>query len=194
MEIHCHCGRETNLAVPETYSLDGDTNLLNQILSGDFMKITCEGCKNELKIEYACSLVWQEKKLTIAFFPETDKDSFLVDVLKAPTGCNRVVFGYKELVEKLKVYSEGLDDHVLETLKLSFLKAQKNSDLKMYYSRQENGKLHFYLEGLKESEVGVTSAPYTAYVSLLEKKKAEPDNDFWKDLASMVYVNAQQLG
>ncbi len=161
------------------------------ILDGQYLSFTCPACKKAIKIEPRVRLFdgndcWE-------VFPETERDHFLAGALELSRDLHRVVFGYKEMAEKVRILGDRLDDRPLEVLKFTFLEKQGWPEgVFLTYHETREGKIYFYIEGLKENEVGVTAVPQLFYERIQSQVGSPPPE--WADVLSGPYVNVQKLG
>ena len=84
------------------------------ILSGSFMTAECSHCGKTLKPDFSVRFKNGEKGIDILYIPEKERDSYLRGksdyIYKKP---DRVVIGYYELAEKIRIMREDFDDRVL---------------------------------------------------------------------------------
>jgi len=108
------------------------------VLAGTFMRFDCIGCRATIEVEHDLLYSDLERQLFIGVFPrpsrgdaascanlieETFRTTFLeaapAPVRRSATAITRrIVFGYDELREKVVARDAGLDDRVVEALKL----------------------------------------------------------------------------
>lgn len=157
--IVCFCEHNFEIDIPDIIDMEKDENIINSILAGEFMNIKCPNCKTLLKPELPLRLIDNSKKIDIYFIPEIDRTSFLMN--KLPYDINtpeRIVIGYKELVEKITILQNGLNDQAIEIIKYYILsKAREKAmgdDIRIFFHKQENDTFFFYIEGLKKDEIG----------------------------------------
>ena len=88
----------------------------------------------------------------------------------SPADIKELVVGYAELVEKMTIAEQGLDARAIEALKYSLLSSALDTaeeeggrEIRIRYHNTEHEKLVFYIEGLKEKEIGVSSIPLETY-------------------------------
>jgi hypothetical protein len=183
-ELICYCESKVELDVPEQIDLSAHPDAREDILEGRFMTVRCENCGKLLKPEFPVRITGMGQGMDIFFIPELDRVAYLRDKLSYPLPeTNRVVIGYEELVEKLRLADASLDDRVVETIKYYlYNKAMEtpetDKEIRILFSARTDDTLVFHVYGLKENEVGVISVP-GATVSkvasqLAEKIKEEP--------------------
>ena len=165
----CFCGNEIEIDYKDSYNLDKEKDVLEKIMDGSFLTIECKFCNTILKPEYRISFTFS--KTDILMIPEKDSVQFLLGKLELPK-TDRVVLGFRELVEKIKILQAGLDDSVVEIVKFYILeKIDTDKEIQIEYQKMENNELTFYIYGLKEDEVGISKLPSDFYE---EVKKTLP--------------------
>ncbi|HJU22718.1 MAG TPA: CpXC domain-containing protein [Casimicrobiaceae bacterium] len=146
-EIACpSCGKGQAVLAVESANVRRFPEFRRRLLDGTFMRFDCTGCTERFIVER--DLLWTDLDagLLIAVFPQTEREralelSHIVEdvydrafvreppaVVRAsvPELRCRVVFGYEELREKIVCFDGGLDDRILEALKLAIMEAQPN--------------------------------------------------------------------
>lgn len=192
-QVQCHCDKIVSYDFSPFYDLDEESEVLDDIKEGRFMTVRCPDCGRELKLEEDARFVWPSRGQQWSYYPEIKRDSFMLGRLQPAAGTTRVIFGYRQLVEKILAFESELDDRVLEALKFSFLqKHAENGPITMFFHGEEAGKLVFYVEGLKENEIGVTGLPRSAYEQA-RKELEEHLPNAWKVFLTPPYVNVDQV-
>lgn len=88
-----------------------------------------------------------------------ERNGYLSGRIEIPS-VHRVVIGFRELVEKVQIYLEGLDDRAIEIAKSRLLqKAPEDSDAEAFFYCIEGPAAVFHIYGLKEHEIGVARIP-----------------------------------
>lgn len=166
-KIPCFCDNEIEVDIPEEVDLAAAPEVEQQILDGTFLSFRCDKCGKVLKPEFPLHVLDSRRSIEIYLLPELERGTFergkaeyeLRDRLHG-----RVTIGYPELVEKLKLERDGLDDGVVEAIKFYLLqKAEAEDSVRVYYygATEEAIELHVY--GLREEEVGVSKVPRRIY-------------------------------
>ena len=161
-KITCYCEETFDADIPDEVDLDKNPEAMTAIISGDFMSATCPRCGKVLKPEYPFKLFSSSKKINLYFIPELDRSPYLLGKLEYDIGTpGRVVIGYRELVEKINIYKEKLDDRVIETIKYYLMKKaietsnNADSDIDVYFHEKKPGVYIFHIEGLKKEGFAV---------------------------------------
>lgn len=160
-KLKCFCDNEIEIDYKKNYDLDKEKDVLEKILDGSFLNFKCKFCGTILKPEYRISFIFSEIK--ILMIPEKESVQFLLGKLNLPK-TDRAVLGFKELVEKIKILGDGLDDKVVEIVKFYILeKVASDREIRIEYQNMEKNELTFYIYGLKEDEVGISRLPSDFY-------------------------------
>ncbi len=184
--VPCLCGKPSDFEYEEDVILDSNTE--ETILSGNFMTLECSYCGKILKPDFSIRFKNSEKKLDILYIPERERDSYLRGKsdyeYKKP---DRVVIGYHELAEKIKVIRNNLDDTVIESVKYYILSKIENdikpdNEILIYFNNLKDDKLVFEIHGLQEEEIGIIPIEKSFYNlnkdKLEENKEKEPFKTF----------------
>jgi len=197
-KIVCFCEHSFEIDIPEEYNLETDKNVYLSILNGDFMNIKCPMCKTILKPEFPFKIIDKTKNIDFFFIPENDRTSFLIN--KLPYEINkpsRIVIGYKELVEKLLLFQNDLNDQAIEIIKYYLLiklnETFKSEDIKIYFQKIENDSLFFYIEGLKKDELGQYEIKMDLYNKILKDIDAKIENPTFATFLEPPYISLNKV-
>jgi len=94
-----------------------------------------------------------------------------------------VVVGYHELVEKLLLWRDGLDDRVIEYLKYDFYRTAPRKAA-LFFSGCTETKLEFWIHGLEENKVGKTGLGRSDYDEILGKLDVIKNSAKFRDYLS----------
>jgi hypothetical protein len=154
-KIQCNCGNTIEINVPETYDTAEHPGLFGEICSGTFMSVRCEDCKALLKPEIPARIRDEQYGIDLLYRPENERLPFLSGNLDLPPA-ERVVFGYPELVEKIIIFTNGLDDRIIEIIKYFYIKkGGPGSDLSVFLDTAAENGLRFRIHGLRNDEIGI---------------------------------------
>jgi len=194
-ETVCSCEELIPLSFPEEYSTPKQANLVSSILEGSIWDISCPSCKRLLKLEFEAVFHFPEWNLDIRFYPEESRNDFFIGKIKHSKS-GRVCIGFPELVEKVKLASDELDDQIIEVMKYQFLQAKGfPENWKLYYSKfdQESEKIYFWLEGIRPAELAQTSVPFTIYTKTKSEINSWLKKSEVKEFTTPPYVNVFQV-
>jgi hypothetical protein len=187
--ITCMCEKKFEADFPEIVDLAKTPGVLREIIEGTFMTIACPACHKLLKPEIPFRIFDAKAEWEIQFVPELVRQ----ENMKNPPSLSgkktmRLVIGYTELCEKLKLFSEKLDDRTVEYLKYVILSkvlektASEEKDISVSYTERQGDELLFHIHGLKEGEVGIfriKSAVYKKTLDEIDTRASEaPFNEF----------------
>ena len=164
-KLVCFCEHAFETEIPDAVDLGADPALEEAILEGEFMTVRCPGCGKLLKPEYPVRVHDPASELDYFLVPELERNGFLRGSVSYDLkGPERVVIGYDELAEKIRIRRAGFDDRVVELVKYYLLNKvlegyEEDREVRIFFSRQEGESLVFHAVGLKEDEVGVLRVP-----------------------------------
>jgi hypothetical protein len=175
-KIVCNCGNEFEADIPEVYDSADHPDILDQILDGTFLSHTCPNCATTLKLELPVRIKDASHMMDVQLFPDAEREKFLGGNL-SPPDAGRIVFGYAELVEKVAIYLNKLDDRVIETIKYFYLKrGGGEKDISLKLDSVDGDDLMFHIHGLKEDEIGVVKISLDFYRKI-EKDLPDIESD-----------------
>ena len=164
-KLVCFCEHAFETEIPEEVDLREEPAIEEAILQGDFLSVRCPGCGKLLKPEYPVRVQDPQRGLAYFLVPELERSGFLRGTVRYDLGeADRVVIGYDELAEKIRIGRSGLDDRVVELIKYYLLNKvlegyEGDREVRIFFSRAEDTSLVFHAVGLKEDEVGVLKVP-----------------------------------
>jgi len=166
--VTCRCERTFDAELPDEIDLDSDPSVLDEILEGNFLTVTCPHCGHRLKPDIPVSIRSRRRGLDIKVLPEGER-SALLDGRTTETAGVEFLVGYPELYERALVIREGLDPGAVEVLKYYILakaleSAGASSDpIVSFRGRTADNKLSFGIAGLRDEEVAILALPYDHY-------------------------------
>ena len=174
-KIVCFCEHAFEADFPDSVDLGSDPPAEQQIVDGELMAIRCPECGKVLKPEFPVLVHDPAASRRVYMIPELDRSAFLRGALPySVPEVDRVVIGYDELAEKVRIKRAGFDDRVVELIKYYLLtKALEDyegeKEVRILFSRVEEDTLLFHAVGLRENEVGVMKVP----LGMVEKVAAK---------------------
>ena len=152
-----------------------------KLLKKLFFKIKCPDCYKDFQAEYSVLFENLENNLLIYYVPEketaTMKKVEKISVVNAMGNKLRIVNNQNELLEKILVTQDRLDDIIIEYVKYvivnSVAKEQKDKVKNLYYSGTKDDTLHF-VAPLKDGlyNVNIPKSMYTNYNTKYNIKEA----------------------
>jgi len=152
--ITCICEKTFEVEVPDCIDLTKAPDIRSQIIDGTYLTFSCPHCGHLVKPDVPIRIVDAVKGIDIFQVPERERNRYLLGLTDYKSN-GRIVIGYAELVEKLKIYSAQLNDSAVELIKYYLLvKAGPDSQPEIYFKATEDEALVFDIIGLRENEVG----------------------------------------
>ena len=195
--ITCICENQFEVEVPDKIDLTKDSNMVETIQSGHFLEYACPKCGKVLKPEFPLQVIDEKNGIDIFFIPELDRGNYFRKKLEYDIGKpKRIVIGYPELLEKLLLQNEGIDDKAIELLKYYIIRKALSEGVKsvpkIYVVAVENSKLKFQIEGIKKDSVGITWIELSTYKKALKDMKKRLDSTL-KSVLEPPYVSVRKL-
>ena len=188
-KIKCpKCSHEDDFTVWESINTDDAPEMKELVRNREVFMWKCPECGNDSIIFYPVYYHQPDENILIHFLP--DYSSAAVDFLKelrhepydenTPLGENcrkRIVFTANQLHEKLLIFDEGLDDRVIELMKLFIIAevGRKDGEHKIneiYLNKEKDGQLSFAVL-FDSNEWGRTEFIRADYDILVNKFKVE---------------------
>lgn len=195
-KISCYCDNEIEVEVPDAIDLAKHPEKEREILDGSFLSFRCSHCGKILKPEFPMHIVHKEKHLELFFLPELDRGAFSRG--KAHYTLNdstrgRVVIGYPELVEKLKILRDNLDDRIIEIIKFYLLERADTPDtVRAYYFAKTADAIELHVYGIREEEVGISKVPLHVYEQIAGELDQKATEDPFNSILEPPYVSTQK--
>jgi hypothetical protein len=191
--ITCTCDNVIEADFKDRYDAEEDDNLLDSILSGDFLTVTCGECGKLLKPEFPVRIIGKNPPLDIYFLPEKERDAVLSGKKSLPEA-NRIVVGYPELEEKVLAAVSGLDDRVLEVLKFYLLnKIEEEKEVSIYLHEAGENSLRFRIHGLKQDEIGIVPVDRKLYDKVLAQIEELEGSEDLGEVLTPPYVSIHKI-
>lgn len=161
IKIECpSCKTTSDFEVYENINTKIYPDLKDQIKSGDLFLFTCPKCQTETIVDYGLIYQDPEEKILIQYcknedeknaalglfnkenMDDIDKAQEIIGILDSYD--KRLVESLEDLIEKIKIFDRGLDDRLVELIKIFaldfFSKDQPHQLLKNIFYTDEDGK------------------------------------------------------
>ncbi len=198
-KVSCNCGHSFEADLPERVDCEKEPERWQEILSGEFLTVECPNCGHTLKPDLPFHLAHLSLGIDLYYIPEHDRSKAMSGELPYPVAeVKELVIGYPELVEKLTIADTGFDSRAIEVLKYYLLTpaldaAEGEGEIRIRFHKQEQDKLVFYIEGLREEEIGVSRIPMETYKKVKENLKATLEQEPFMSLLSPPYVSVNKI-
>ena len=118
------CGWVHDFTVYPVVNAETDPELKKKLLNGELFTTTCPECLNTFRVIFDCLYHDPDRKLMVQFCPPEKTETYrkIFDDLNQENGIFkdytlRIVNGYYDLVEKIQIADNGLDDRIMELCK-----------------------------------------------------------------------------
>jgi hypothetical protein len=201
-KLTCLCENKFDAQFPSVVNVDEKPDVIEIILRGDFLTAQCPACGKILRLEFPFQLINKKDNWEIQFVPEVDRTERLKKLKKEKkySPSQRIVIGYPELVEKLAIFKNGLDDRVIEYIKYHLLshilaKIGENEDkeIGIYFTEKKNDSLAFHIKGLKNDEIGISNIPIVSYEKTLKEIDSKINDEPFCDFLLGPYISINKI-
>ena len=192
--LTCFCERKFDVNFPELVDLSKNPETEQHILEGTFMSAICPACGKLLKPEFPVKLIGLERGLDLFFIPELDRSTYYRGGLKYKIkDCRRLVIGYAELVEKIKLNEQHLDDEIVEIIKYYLLgkaleDVPEEREIRILFQEIQGEELIFHIQGLKPEEVGILRVSKTMFDKVSAQRQAKKTQEPITEILTPPYV------
>lgn len=176
-----YCGYVRNIAVTEKVNLDSITDNKEKVMNKTFFKFKCSECNKSFQAEYSVLFENLENNQLIYFILPKDKSRIKkvenMAVVNSLGKRLRIVNNQNELLEKILINQDSLDDIIIEYIKHviinSVAKEQKEKIKDLYYAGMKEDTLNF-VAPLKVGtyNVNIPKSMYSNYNSKYNVKEA----------------------
>jgi len=186
-EIKCpSCGAMQEMTVWQSITADDSPDLKEDLLKGRVNIFRCAACGVSALVPVPVLYTDDTKKLMISFSPceskeqsdrifeEIKKSSRASGELDGLDGYNlRYVSAYNDLLEKLLVFDNEMNDKVIEVLKLLVLmqESEKMQDRVCIFGKKEEDFIEFMVQDKKEGQLYTSRVPYETYETVAKSLK-----------------------
>lgn len=132
------CGEVSSFERYDRIDVSKAPQFRTALIDWELFKFTCNHCGHQLIIDYPTLYVDEENKAIIQYLPSNSSDLGSVPSIKELAAefdtskykC-RVVTNLEDFVEKVQIFSEGMDDKAIEFMK--YLKSPNEEDIMFSY-------------------------------------------------------------
>ena len=175
------CGEISELTVWESITVADSPDLKADLLKGRLNIFSCTACGQRALFPAPILYTDDEKKLVISFSPQTDAASAqrIFDEIKKSSETSgelenypdynmRFVTAYNDFLEKILIFDNGLNDKVIEVIKLLVLAqdSDKAAQRSCIFGKSENGVIEFLVNDTKENQIYTSRVPLETYETI----------------------------
>ncbi|MCH5209611.1 MAG: CpXC domain-containing protein [Oscillospiraceae bacterium] len=197
--VRCpQCGQMSEVTVWNSITVKDSADLKQDLLRGMVNMFRCPACSHTALMPTPMLYHDEEKRLMISFSPcddpilkqrlfdnvqNTSKESGELEKLE---GYNlRFITDYNELLEKILIFDNGLNDKTIEVIKLMILSQEvdKVEYRVCRFGKKENGVMEFMIYDAKENQTYTSSVPdetYTTIDTSLRESGMKPYSFEWE--------------
>ncbi len=177
--VRCpQCGQMSDVTVWDMITVKDSADLKQDLLRGRINMFQCPSCAHTALMPTPMLYQDDEKRLLISFSPCNDplvKGQLYDNVCKASNdsgelkqfeGYNlRFVTDYNEILEKILIFDNDLNDKTIEVLKLMILSQdlEKSGDRICRFGKIENDIIEFMIYDEKEKQTYTSNVPKETY-------------------------------
>ncbi len=142
------CGHKQKFQVWDSINASQDPELKEKLLKGDLAEMVCEKCQSHVFVKFDMIYHDLDKKLMVLLrYPDDEGnvpgfDNEALGLVKAMGDdySLRAVYTYPDLLEKIRIFDDELDDVILEILKYMFSLTNEipPDDMLLYESTTQN--------------------------------------------------------
>ncbi len=185
-QIKCpSCGQLSEMTVWESITAADSPDLKAELLSGKLNIFRCASCGAAALVPNPVLYTDSEKRLMITFVPSADmeKHTNLLAVRSASKDSGelggiseynlRFVSTYNEFLEKILIFDNGLQDKVIEVLKILVLsqEPEKMEDRTCIFGKKDSDGIEFMVQDKKEGMVYTSRVPEETYDTIYTQLK-----------------------
>ena len=168
------CGREHDVTLVQSVNTQDDPEAKQKLLAGDFDVLACEcGKRTQLVAELLYVDPVANLYIQVAPTDEAVAKGEQAFAKAGATGTQRLVPSLNALVEKIKIDDAGLEDWVVEMVKVLLLASRAEPDLNtvLLFDHVEDGVVHWVL---LDDGAHAMQSPIAAYERLAARTQARP--------------------
>lgn len=192
------CQTENDVILWEKVNVTMNPDLKEKLFSGTLNQLLCKECGHQSRIDIPLIYHDMDKKFFIHFAPEypMGEEEELITNLNQETmtlfdesyeNRLRVAFDFRTLMEKIKIFDDGLDDRSVEVCKTLARLQLKLMEGEAFYDAKSEGGLQFFFidaEDIKQGnfnnikEFTVPMDMYETVSELVDEKDNEDASGF----------------
>ena len=197
--VRCpECGQMSEITMWNSITVKDSKDLNQDLLQGKINMFHCPSCSHTALMPTPMLYHDEEKRLMISFSPcndpilkhqlfdnvqKTSKESGELEKLE---GYNlRFVTDYNELLEKLLIFDNGLNDKAIEVIKLMIIMqdSDKCEQRSCRFGKRDGAELEFMIADRKENQIYTSKVPLDRYDTIdasLKESGVKPYSFEWE--------------
>lgn len=175
------CSQMSDVTVWSSITVKDSPDLKSDLLSGKINMFKCPSCEHMALMPHPMLYHDEEKKLMISFSPTNDpviKEQMFQNVRESSSksgelekleGYNlRFITEYNELLEKVLIFDNELNDKVIEVIKLMILSQEvdKSEQRNCRFGKICDDGLEFMIHDFIENQVYTSTVPKSSYATV----------------------------
>lgn len=172
------CGEKSELTVWQSITVSDSPDLKADLLKGKINLFTCGTCGQKALFPSPLLYVDDEKELVISFSPQEDETKRLLlfeeikksseksgELKNYPDYNLRFVTSYNELLEKILIFDSGMNDKVVEVIKLLvLLQEQEKAEQRVcMFGKSDGTEIEFLVQDKRENQIYISRVPLLTY-------------------------------
>jgi hypothetical protein len=133
MKLRCsQCGENIEITIWQSVNVRTDPSMKEELLGGQFFTYACQKCGSQQAMIYRMLYHDPDQKYMVWLVPPPelqdaglDTEEMHASLARLENYHFRVVLSEKELVEKIRIFDQNLDDRLVESLKASLWELRK---------------------------------------------------------------------
>lgn len=194
------CGQMTDVTVWNSVTVSDSADLKQDLLHGKVNMFRCPSCGHAALMPTPMLYHDEEKRLMISFSPCSDPilKSQLFDNIRKTSkesgelgkleGYNlRFVTDYNELLEKILIFDNGMNDKTVEMIKLMILSqdVDKSVDRVCRFGKRDGDEIEFMIYDARENQTYTSRVPLATYETVdtsLRESGVKPYSFDWEQV------------
>ena len=175
------CHEKSDITVWQSISASDSPDLKEDLLKGRINIFTCGVCGKKALFPSPILYTDDSKKLVISFYPQenTAKTQQIFEEIKKsseksgelkkyPDYNLRFVTSYNDLLEKILIFDNGMNDKVIEVIKLLVLiqEQDKMAHRTCMFGKSDGTEIEFLVQDKLENQIYTSRVPISTYETL----------------------------
>ena len=190
-KVPCFCDNIVEFDFPETINLKENPEYYGQISDGTFQSVTCDSCGSLLKPELSVRITDPDRNIDLYYISETDRVDFMGGKIRCPAP--KLVIGYSELAEKIRLAMESVNDGAVEVIKYYLKKKAGSDDITIFFDHREKDNLVFHIFGMRKDEIAVSRIPMSVYDTTVKSMENIDESELYSLILTPPYISSNKI-